>query len=1145
MRRVVRKVIEEEVDIDKLLIVTFTNAAAAEMKERILEELYKEIEENPENKKIQKQIILLGKANISTIHSFCLDVIKNYFYEIDISPNFRLSSTEEIELLKQEVMEDLFEKLYEENSPEFVNLINTYTNYRGDEELKNIILKIYTFIQSTPFPEEWINEQTEKFSEKSLKNVDFSETIWGKILIENFKEEIESHICALEEIKINLSEYPDLEKHKNVIEEDLNELKRIIEKEYLWDELNKVVSSVNFTDWPRNKVTEVEIKDEAKSIRDKVKGKFNKDRERIFIHTSNQAKEDIFVMYEILKSIENIVLEFTKKYQEIKKEKNVIDFNDIEHLALKILVKKDENGNYVASEVAKTYKGKFIEIAIDEYQDSNLVQEYILTTISTGNNIFMVGDVKQSIYKFRQARPELFLEKYNKYSKIDQSVGEYGIRPSGENKKIQLFKNFRSRKEVLDATNTIFRNIMSAKLGDIEYTEEEYLNLGASYPEAEENKYKAEIHIIENESEEEEVDEILLEKTEIEAKFVAKKIKELMKSKYKIYDKTLGYRNIQYKDIAILLRTTSSVANIYEKELLNLELPSFSDSGSSYFEEIEIKTIIAVLKIIDNPNNDIPLVTVLRSSVGEFTDNELLEIRLENKNVSFYESLIKYENKTEVKNKIKSFLELLNNFQIKQEYLKLDELVWYIYEKTGYYNYVSLMQNGEIKKANLKKLFEKAKEYEKTSFKGLYNFIEYLDKISRTVGDASGAAKLIGENENVIRIMSIHKSKGLEFPVVFLCGTGKGFNVQDLNQSILLHQDIGFGPKYINYERKIEYSTLAKEGIRIKTKNEILSEEIRLLYVALTRAKEKLIITGIGKELEENMYRNSKMPISVLKNSKSYLEWIKNIIEYNREEIENAFDICVHKKVDILDESEEHILEEKTELKKIFSKEEDIEEIEKILNWEYPEIELTKIKGKSSVSEISKKREESYIEIGKKPKFLKGEIEISKAEIGTITHLVMQNLDFNIKYNKEEINKLIDNLVEKEILIKKEAEEIDINKILKFTESDLYMRIQKSKKIFKEQPFYINIPAKEIYQNNLEEKILVQGIIDLYFIDENGDIVLVDYKTDYVKEGNEAELVAKYSKQLEIYKRAIEEGIGEKVEEIYIYSVYSGKEILF
>ena len=744
VERIVNKVINEKIDIDRLLVVTFTNAASAEMRERILEELYKKIEEKPEDKRLQKQIVLLNKASISTIHSFCLDVIKNYFYEINISGNFRVADTRETEILKEEALEELFEEKYEEDNEEFIKLVNIYCGYKDDEDLRKIVLDIFRFIQSTPFPKEWASEQVEKFNLKDNKE-DFSQLLWGTILIESFKEEISGSINSLKAVSIKLKEDLELEKYYLVLKSDIDILENILSEKGTWDELYAKVLEMEFERWPGDSKIISDDKDEAKQLRDKALKKIKTLRDKILISTSEQAKADLYEAYQLLFSINKLVSEFSDKYQKIKREKNIIDFNDIEHYALEILVKKDESGKYIASDVAKIYREKFFEIAIDEYQDSNLVQEYILSTISKGNNIFMVGDVKQSIYKFRQARPELFWEKYDKYSlKKDRS------KECREDTLIQLFKNFRSRREVLDVINLIFTKIMSKVLGDVEYTHEEYLNLGAKYPEYEGELFrKPELHIIDLADTFEESEEDFTEpqqNSEIEAKFVATRIKQLFERNFQVYDSSFQtYRKIQARDIAILLRTTTNTAPVYEKELSNLGYNVFSDSGESYFFEIEVETIICLLKIIDNPNQDIPLVSVLRSNIGGFTDNELVEIRMINRNISFYEVLLEVENSTIhelLKKKVEKFLELLERLRKKQEYLKLNELIWYIYNETGYYNYVSLMPNGAGRVANLKKLFEEARNYEKASFKGLYNFINYIDKISKSSGD-TGAARLI------------------------------------------------------------------------------------------------------------------------------------------------------------------------------------------------------------------------------------------------------------------------------------------------------------------------------------------------------------------------------------------------------------------
>ncbi len=1120
VERIVNKIINEKIDVDKLLVVTFTNAAATEMRERVLDAIYKKLEDNPDNLMLQKQIVLLNKSHISTIHAFCLEVIKNNFYKTDISPNFRLANTPEIELLKMEVLEEVFDNLYEEKNENFIKLIDTYCGYRSDDNLKEIILKIYRYIQSMPYPEEWLEKQVEKFN-LDLEQ-DFSKTVWGQLLIKEAKEDIEESINMLKNVAKKLQLETDLNKWYLIINDDISGLEEIAEMEN-WDDFYIKMQDLKFKTWAQDRKIVSELKDNAKAVRDKAKAKIDDLKNKIFIYDSKQANNDIFAMYETLQEIKNVILKFISEYQKAKLQKNIIDFNDIEHLALQILVQKNEKGKYEPTEVAKEYQEMFEEIAIDEYQDSNEIQEEILKQISRGNNIFMVGDVKQSIYKFRQAKPELFLQKYNTY----------------DNNKIQLFANFRSRKNILDLSNVIFENIMSEEFGSIDYNENEFLNVGQEYIATKEKTLgKAELHIIDASVEIEEVQDEILENAEIEAKFVAKKIQELINGNYVVYDKKQGYRKLQFKDIVILLRKTANVAPIYEKELENLEYPVFSDIGTNYFESIEIQTIMSLLKIISNPDNDIALVTVLRSPIGKFTDNELIEIRLENQNESFYNALLSSE---QLKEKIDDFLELVEDFRTKQEYLKLDELIWYIYEKTGYLNYVSLMKNGNLKVANLRMLFEKARDYEQGSFKGLYNFINFIDKVTKGNTDM-GAPKLIGENENVIRIMSIHKSKGLEFPVVFLCGTGNQFNMLDLNDNILIHSELGLGPKYINYERRITYNTLAKEAIKYQIKKEIKEEEMRLLYVALTRSREKLIITGVDKNLKKSIQEKeemlqiseNKVTKAIAKKSKTYLEWIETVNLADKR-MKDLIDVYEHIKNESLDTEQEEQKEKTIQIeeRKINK------EIDKILTWEYPEKELTKIEGKSSVSKLTKETENEEIKVElKKPKFLEGELPLSKAEIGTTVHLVMQKLDFKQNYTIEKIEELLEELEQKGIIATKQKEAVPKQKILAFAQSQLFKEIGRAKKTYKEQPFYINIPVKELYESKSNENILVQGIIDLYYITENEEIILVDYKTDYVPENKSSYLKEKYQSQLNLYKRALEQALGKKVTRAYIYSTY-------
>ena len=669
-----------------------------------------------------------------------------------------------------------------------------------------------------------------------------------------------------------------------------------------------------------------------------------------------------------------------------------------------------------------------------------------------------------------------------------------------------------------------------------------------------------------------------VEDIELEAKFVANRIKQLVDGKFQIYDaKKQEKRDIKYKDIVILLRSTKEPAPIFEKEILNLGMPVFSDSSSEYLESIEIQTIMNLLKIIDNPLQEIPLVAVMRSVIGGFTDNELVQIRLSDKYDNFYNTILKAKKDVDanLRNKIDRFLNNLEMWRKEQEYLSLDELIWKIYNDTGYYNYVGLMTNGELRQANLKMLFERAKQCESISFKGLFNFINYIEKIKTSSKDMD-SAKVIGENDDVIRIMSIHKSKGLEFPVVFLSGTGKQFNMQDLNNKILLHPEIGIGVKYIDYDRQIEYDTLSKQAMKNQIMLETLSEEMRVLYVALTRAKEKLIITGYStaekqKELDEVIYKYDKLNHILLKKYKSYLDWIKLVYLYNQEEMKKLATIQMYDKNEVLEMCQKKEKEQENTSTQILNKltevvidKDEQEKIVKVLEYEYPNKISTTIPTKTSVTEIKKMKEDTddknhteqsqnglAEEIKTKmtlnvPKFLQTDedIKITNAEKGTLIHLCMQKLDLTkATYTLDDVKELVAKLEAKKIITSKEAEAININKVYQFTKSKIWNEMLQAKEVQREKPFYINIPAKEVYGKDIDEKLLVQGIIDLYYVSQNDELVLVDFKTDYVENRNEQILIDKYSTQLELYKRALESALGRKVDKVYIYSTYLEKEV--
>ncbi|EDT76062.1 helicase-exonuclease AddAB subunit AddA [Clostridium butyricum] len=1215
VERIIRIITNKDnpVDIDKLLVVTFTNAAAAEMRERIAAAISKALDKEPTSKNLQKQLTLLNRANITTMHSFCLDVIKNNFHKIDLDPSFRIGDQTEGILIKDEVIETLFEEKYDQEDTEFTSLVEAFSTYKNDDNLKELIINMYNFIMSGPWPENWLKENAEAFNIETMEKLNNSK--WVLVLKNSIKVEIEGYIKMLEKAIeiINLTD--GLEPYLETFSNELYSIKNAYNSiDCGLDDIYSSLCSISFgrlKSIKKDKVSDENAQNTVKSIRDDIKKKISELINNTFSVTPEEMLINIKGAYPTIKKLTEIVLEFGEKFSQKKKEKNILDFNDLEHLCLKILSDKDENGNIIPSKTAIEFKNLFDEVLVDEYQDSNNVQETIIELVSRRKdefpNVFMVGDVKQSIYRFRQAKPELFMEKYINYT-LEES----------NNRKIQLYKNFRSRKEVIDGVNYIFKEIMSETVGELEYTDEEALNLGASYENSEDENVilggPIEVNIIEKSIEEsdlnkEKLDEEDFENEEIEGvnlegKIVAKRIKELMTTTgnnvFKVLDKETGeYRPIKYKDIVILLRATKNWSESLLDELGQEGIPAYADTGSGYFESIEIRTIMSLLRVIDNPMQDVPVIAVLKSPIMGFSAEDLSIIRLKNKEKYFYENIADIAEgnicdiSEELITRCKGFLEKLEIWRNKAIYMPIDEFIWYLYMDTAYYGYVGAMPNGVLRQANLKILFQRAKQFEQTSFKGLFNFINFINKLTKSSGDM-GSAKILGENEDVVRIMSIHKSKGLEFPVVFLCGTGKQFNLMDLNKNILYHDELGFGPDFVDLEKRVSIGTIAKEAIKKKMKLETLSEEVRILYVACTRAKEKLIITGTVNNIQKSIEKwvssasldyNLILPSEILK-GKSYLDWIgMSLCQHNdgkvlREKIavsneiskddNSKWDIKLWKRSDIVVNNEDGKLEEEKEVKlSILEEEYDKDvygEVDKILSYKYPLKESTKLKSNISVSDL-KKRNAEFIdqhvesinieEVESKnkrtiitPKFLQEEKGLTAAEKGTAVHFVMKKIDLDKVSSIHEIKDQIQYLYENDFILEEEMKAVNPSKILNFFKSDLGKMMtelhKEGKKIYRELPFYTEISSVNIdntlseeYEN---EKVRLQGIIDCFF-EYNGESILLDYKTDYVSKDNEAELQKKYIKQLDYYSDAVFKITGKKVSKRYLYSFYLEKVI--
>ena len=1230
VERIIRKITDASnpIDIDRLLVVTFTNAAAAEMRERISDAIAEALEKDPGSRRIQRQMTLLGKADIMTIHSFCMEVIRSNFQAIDIDPDFRIADETESALMKLEALNELFEEQYEkEDNTAFMDLLESYGGNRDDQILMDMALNLYNFIQSSPWPEEWLKDMT------GMMNIpigaDFGVTPWGLILLASVRLELKSlremtaralgitgDADGLENYTLTFKkDYERLDGMRSLLD-DISPVELPVDEagvhqvkypnKSAWDQMYLALQGLDFDRMPKaGKDADKSKQETVKKIRDDVKSGIKKIRERMLTANSAEIIGDLNSLYSKMNCLADLVIGLTIKYNEKKNRKSILDFNDLEHLSLGILSEKSEDGTLKPSQIALAYRERFSEVMVDEYQDSNLVQEILIGMISKVDsgkpNVFMVGDVKQSIYRFRQARPELFLQKYSTYSADKGSPF----------RKILLFKNFRSRKEVVDAVNYIFTQVMSRNAGELDYTEAEALNPGASFPESPVDAVaggEAELHIVQTggvtvsspEEESGEADQNIDQEEEMpdniqcEARLVARRILELISpdekgNSFQVFDKAQKeYRKAQFRDIVILLRTTKNWIDVFLEELSLLGIPAFADTGTGFFKTIEVQVMLSLLQIIDNPLQDIPLLSVLRSPMFSFTTGELADLRLADRKGTLFEALEKLagSGSGETQPKAADFLQKLKKWREMSSYLSTDRLLWQLYHETGYYSMIGAMPAGDQRQANLRILFERARQFENTSYKGLFNFINFIDKVKGGRGDM-GSARILSENDNVVRIMSIHKSKGLEFPVVFLSGCGKRINLQDMSKSILLHQDLGFGPDVVDHKLRISWPSAAKQAIREKIRMETISEEMRILYVALTRAREKLIITGVVNDAAKSAVKwmaaadtkEQKLPDYEMLKSMTYLDWIapalmrhkacgglRNILPVGsgfsgvliddpstwRFELADKRDVISGKRTE--EEDETGFVKWLESLETSDETKEFSDEIERRLGWKYPYEKAANVQAKFSVTEIKRRFDPQLSEengnppgflpaLIKKPMFLEEKKGLTAAEKGTALHFVMQRLD----YMNPDIETQIENMATRDLLTRQQVESIDTSKIRRFLDSDLGKRMLASDRISREAPFNIEIPCCELYKE-LEsetcgtETILLQGVIDCFFEESDG-IVLIDYKTDYVPTGKEEIIKDRYKLQISYYTRALETITGKKVKERYIY-LFSNGEII-
>lgn len=1239
VERIIRMICDGEhpADIDRLLIVTFTNAAAAEMRERIAAGITARLEADPGNEHIQKQSALLHNAQITTIDSFSLFLIRNHFNEIGLDPDFRVADEGEIKLLQQEVLAQLLEDAYAgqfvPEAPEQFHACVEYFCPGGRESvLEQHILNLSRYAGSFPWPAEWLEERKNDYAAGDMEALVHSD--YGQYLTERMNRTVEGCLEKLREVK-RLCELPDGPyMYGELTEAEIEQLERLTSCKDLEEQAAKI-PAVTFARLPSKKDDSVDPakRELAKAIRNSVKDTLSDLSESYFKTPLELAVEQGKACREPLRILLDLVLEFDRRLLAAKQERHLIDFSDMEHYALQILLKREKveesdgtgtdrtetKYRIVPSDVAMEYRQYFQEILIDEYQDSNLVQEYLLSAISGEEegryNRFMVGDVKQSIYKFRLARPELFLEKYDTYQE------------TGDLCRIDLAKNFRSRIQVVDAVNGVFSRIMSREIGGIAYDDKAALYPGAVYPAQEDPAYGSELLLIrkpeKGEREESGIGEqhaegagVLVDYDnvrQLEALAIAARIKQL-KGSLQVMEKSTGeLRPVRYSDMVILLRTTSGWDEEFKKILEQQGIPVYITSKTGYFGALEVQELLQFLRVLDNPRQDIPLFGVMQSVFGGFTQEEIAQIRSggeghSRKRMTLYEALkeVAQSGRTveegeeisagesageeaELSQKADTFLQRIGHYRDLTPFTSIRDLLQRILDDYDYLNYVTALPAGSKRRANVEMLLTKASAFEKTSYFGLFHFIRYMEQLEKYDVDY-GEADTLDENADVVRIMSIHKSKGLEFPVVFVSGLSKRFNMQDANQSLIVDMDLGVAVDYVDSVRRIKNKTLRRTVLSAKMKEDNLAEELRVLYVALTRAREKLILTAVLDKADEKwelaqMTGQERLTYLDFCEAGSYMDFLLPILPQTGIAVKTlrTEDLAVEELREQL-----RMGDRREQLRLIACGETtltgDPEENERKLMYlrerfayQYPHPGLQKLYTKTTVSELkiaamAEKDEAAFHTFEEKevvpyiPGFRREQEKVSGAVRGNAFHRTMELLDFTYLFtesglftgcpnnyeeyrrglDKNRLQNRLEEFLQRETISLRLTEEyakaVSLPKILNFLEQELAYRMWRAQEqglLYREQPFVLGIDAKRLDPDLPEgEKVLIQGIIDVFFI-EDGEIVLLDYKTDVI-DSLEA-LWNRYNVQIQYYEEALTKLMQMPVKERILYSFYLEK----
>ena len=1125
VERIKRLLLEERVPLRNFLVVTFTNAAASEMREKIVRSITQAMSgpdlSEEDHRFLRTQLNEVHRANISTFHSFALDVIRSYFQVISLEPDFKICDDAQKTILQGRAMDALFEARFEAAEERFLRFLRTYADSRSEQAVKNLILDVHRFIQSLPDPFAWLHEAVELYGSDAAV---LAESPAMKLLLRTAEGLLQDAVQAAEQQAEQL-ETAGLPKLAAKAEADRRKVERIAQV-YEEDpaaaaELCAAASWETMRASKEEKEGWDEEKKSVQGLRDRMKKELQEAGALLGKLTSPIELQRIRELYPYMETLESLVLDFDRRYTEEKKKERVLDFSDIEHNALKILEQE---------EVAQTYREKFEYIFIDEYQDSNLIQEALIARIRRETNLFMVGDVKQSIYKFRLAEPEIFIRRYEAYRNASASSADC---------KIDLNQNFRSKEPILDFINALFRQIMNRESAGMEYDRDAALYPGVSCDDS--FQYEPELHLVFEQSETEVSDEEIRDwkKAEIEAGAAVHLIRRQLGTLR--YDEKSGQAvPIRYRDMVVLLRSRKTAGDSYCKVLRDAGIPCYMESGEGFFDNMEIGVFVNLLKIIDNEKQDVPLISVLYSPLFDFSLEELSKIRLGQKTGAYSDAflLCALSGDSPLAEKCASVRQQLLRWRERNRRLPLETFLWELLEETGYYSYLSALPAGAQRKANVDAFVGKAAAFEASGGNGLFGFINYIEVLkSRNI--SIPPAKLVTEGDDVVRIMTVHQSKGLEIPVVIVGGLGRQFHQERKTKGAGMHKDLGLALHWADAERHIYSNTLFKQAVDLQRMQEARAEEIRVLYVALTRARDRLLLLGTVFD-EETAWEQAqnREPGNVMQ-ARCYLDLILAAVHRGC-----AVRVLCHDRAALSDLKQAEKNERfswRTRLDSGFTEVDAAiqKRVDARLTWRYPQQAAIQMRSKYSVSELAMQAglPTDYERTAAVPAFFDAKagktakMRLSGAERGSILHKIMERIPFTEKAaSLMEVTAFAETLIEKEILTRTEVDAVDLSMIADFFRTDLGKRACRADCLYKETMFNLRMEKDG-------ESVIVQGIIDCFFR-ENGKWVLLDYKSNRLRETDEAALKQfeeYYRPQLMLYKKALEEIKGIEPDEVYLY----------